>query len=271
MLWSCSVTCVAVPGDSSVFPYSEVQRLGQMWCCWSTICHLLTGQRKCHPMRDLTLNQQEQTRIQVLNSVLEYGLPIAQASEIMGLSQRHTKRLLAAYRRDGPAALAHGKPGTEAPQRRPRGRRGRSGGVGRRTLRRRQRYSPYRTAQRARGHRPEPSHGAPHPDQGRHGQPAQSSLSAAPVPEAAHAPEGHAGTGRWQSPPLARRAGAGSLCCCWRWTTPPVLWPRRSSAPRKTPEATWCSLRASSDSGESRWPCTATDIRPSSTTSVWHS
>ena len=62
-------------------------------------------------MRDLTLNQQEQTRIQVLNSVLEYGLPIAQASEIMGLSQRHTKRLLAAYRRDGPAALAHGNRG----------------------------------------------------------------------------------------------------------------------------------------------------------------
>ena len=75
------------------------------------LCHLLTGQRKCHPMRDLTLNQQEQTRIQVLNSVLEYGLPIAQASEIMGLSQRHTKRLLAAYRRDGPAALAHGNRG----------------------------------------------------------------------------------------------------------------------------------------------------------------
>ena len=48
-------------------------------------------------MRDLTLNQQEQTRIQVLNSVLEYQLPIAQAAEIMGLSQRHTKRLLAAY------------------------------------------------------------------------------------------------------------------------------------------------------------------------------
>ena len=62
-------------------------------------------------MRDLTLNQQEQTRIQVLNSVLEYGLPIAQASEIMGLSQRHTKRLLVAYRRDGPAALAHGNRG----------------------------------------------------------------------------------------------------------------------------------------------------------------
>ena len=47
----------------------------------------------------------------MLNSVLEHGLAIAHASEIMGLSPRHTKRLLAAYRRDGPAALAHGNRG----------------------------------------------------------------------------------------------------------------------------------------------------------------
>ena len=57
------------------------------------------------------MNQQEQARIQVLNSVLEYRLPIAQAAEIMGVSERHTKRLLAAYRKDGPAALAHGNRG----------------------------------------------------------------------------------------------------------------------------------------------------------------
>ena len=57
------------------------------------------------------MNQQEQARIQVLNSVLENHLPIAQAAEIMGISERHTKRLLAAYRRDGPAALAHGNRG----------------------------------------------------------------------------------------------------------------------------------------------------------------
>ena len=59
-------------------------------------------------MKELTLNQQEQTRIQVLNSVLEYQLSIAQAAEITRLNQRHTKRLLSAYRRDGPATLAHG-------------------------------------------------------------------------------------------------------------------------------------------------------------------
>ena len=62
-------------------------------------------------MRDVTLNQQEQARIQVLNSVLEHHLPVAQADELMGVSERHTKRLLAAYRKDGPAALAHGNRG----------------------------------------------------------------------------------------------------------------------------------------------------------------
>ncbi len=54
------------------------------------------------------MNQQEQARIRVLNSVLEYQLPIAQAAEVMGVSERHTKRLLVAYRKHGPAALAHG-------------------------------------------------------------------------------------------------------------------------------------------------------------------
>ena len=62
-------------------------------------------------MREVTLKQREQARSQVLNTVLEHHLPIAQAAEIMGVSERHAKRLLAAYRRDGAAALAHGNRG----------------------------------------------------------------------------------------------------------------------------------------------------------------
>ena len=57
------------------------------------------------------MSQQEQAGIQVLNSVLEHHLLIAQAAEIMGVSERHTKRLLPAYRKGGPAALAHGNRG----------------------------------------------------------------------------------------------------------------------------------------------------------------
>ena len=62
-------------------------------------------------MRELTLKQREQARSQVLNTVLEHHLSIRQAAEIMGISERHTKRLLAAYRKHGAAALAHGNRG----------------------------------------------------------------------------------------------------------------------------------------------------------------
>ena len=49
-------------------------------------------------MKDVTLNQKEQARISVLNSVLEYQVPIVQAAEVLGVSSRHARRLLAAYR-----------------------------------------------------------------------------------------------------------------------------------------------------------------------------
>ena len=63
------------------------------------------------PMKDVTLNQLEQTRLHVLNSVLEHQLPVAQAAEVLGVSERHSWRLLAAYRKEGAAALAHGNRG----------------------------------------------------------------------------------------------------------------------------------------------------------------
>ena len=62
-------------------------------------------------MKDVTLNQKEQARISVLNSVLEYQLPIPQAAEVLGVSPRHARRMLAAYRENGVAALAHGNRG----------------------------------------------------------------------------------------------------------------------------------------------------------------
>ena len=126
------------------------------------------------------MNQQEQTRIQVLNSVLEYHLPIAQAAEIMGVSERHTKRLLAAYRRDGPAALAHGNRGRRPHNAVPEAAAAAVVKLASNHLRWRQPHSLHRTAAGEGGHRPEPSHGAPHPGQGRPGQPPQSSLPTIP-------------------------------------------------------------------------------------------
>ena len=59
------------------------------------------------------MNQREQARLQVLNRVMEYQLPRAQAAEILGISERQLRRVLAAYRRDGAAALVHGNRGRQ--------------------------------------------------------------------------------------------------------------------------------------------------------------
>ena len=57
------------------------------------------------------MNQLEQTRLHVLNSVLEHQLPVAQAAALLGATQRHACRMLAAYREHGAAMLAHGNRG----------------------------------------------------------------------------------------------------------------------------------------------------------------
>ena len=46
----------------------------------------------------VTLTQKEQARIQVLNSLVADHMTIEQAATLMGLSTRHTRRILAAYR-----------------------------------------------------------------------------------------------------------------------------------------------------------------------------
>ena len=55
--------------------------------------------------------QREQTRLQVLNSLLADHMTTDQAATLMGVSERHARRLLAAYRKEGAAALAHGNRG----------------------------------------------------------------------------------------------------------------------------------------------------------------
>ena len=57
------------------------------------------------------MTQKEQTRLQVLNSVLADQVPVCQAAEVLGVSERHMRRILAAYRKEGAAALAHGNRG----------------------------------------------------------------------------------------------------------------------------------------------------------------
>ena len=62
-------------------------------------------------MENVTFNPKEQTRLQVLNSLLAGHMTLDQAATLMGVSSRHTRRILAAYREKGAAAVAHGHGG----------------------------------------------------------------------------------------------------------------------------------------------------------------
>ena len=62
-------------------------------------------------MKGLTLTNKEEARLQVLNGVLEGKVAVADAAGLMEVSERHTWRLLAAYRKEGAAAVAHGNRG----------------------------------------------------------------------------------------------------------------------------------------------------------------
>jgi transposase len=59
----------------------------------------------------ISLNQREQQRLMVLNQVERGDLTGEDAAVLMGLGLRQVRRLLAAYRREGGAALAHGNRG----------------------------------------------------------------------------------------------------------------------------------------------------------------
>jgi transposase len=62
-------------------------------------------------MERVTLTDTDQRRLLVLNELLGARLTAAQAGDLLGLSVRQVRRVLAAYRRDGAAAIVHGNRG----------------------------------------------------------------------------------------------------------------------------------------------------------------
>ncbi len=48
-------------------------------------------------MENVTLTPKEQTRLKILNSLLVEHMTLDQAATLMGVSPRHTRRILAAY------------------------------------------------------------------------------------------------------------------------------------------------------------------------------
>ena len=65
------------------------------------------------------MTQKEQARLQVLNSLLAEHMTLDQAATLMGVTTRHTRRILAAYRERGAAAVAHGHRAAGQPTQRP--------------------------------------------------------------------------------------------------------------------------------------------------------
>jgi transposase len=61
----------------------------------------------------ITLNTQEQKRVMVLNRILEGHLSTAEAATLLNLSPRQVQRNLAAYRKEGAAAVVHGNRGRQ--------------------------------------------------------------------------------------------------------------------------------------------------------------
>ena len=71
-------------------------------------------------MKEVILNIKEQKRLLVLNEILAGRIAGQEAAEVLGLSLRHTRRLIAAYRQEGAAVLAHGNRGKQSHRRTPK-------------------------------------------------------------------------------------------------------------------------------------------------------
>jgi transposase len=67
--------------------------------------------------RNVTLTVREQKRLKVIAEVDAGRMIGKEAAEMLGLSLRQTRRLLAAYRKEGAAGLSHGNRGRPSPRR----------------------------------------------------------------------------------------------------------------------------------------------------------
>ena len=61
------------------------------------------------------MTPREQSRLQVLSSLLAEHMTLDQAAALMGVSPRHARRILEAYRGNGAAPLARGLRGRKPP------------------------------------------------------------------------------------------------------------------------------------------------------------
>ena len=112
-------------------------------------------------MENVTSTEREQGRLRVLNSLLAEHIALDQAAELMGVSPRHTRRILAAYQEGGAAATAHGHQGRRPPNATPEPV-ATAVVLGSYQIRRGQPHPSQRVAERARRHRHQQDHPPAH-------------------------------------------------------------------------------------------------------------
>ena len=64
-------------------------------------------------MGDIVMSSKELQRVRVMERVIGGALTLVEASEYLGLSYRHSKRLKDMYRKSGPVGLVHGNRGRQ--------------------------------------------------------------------------------------------------------------------------------------------------------------
>ena len=152
------------------------------------------------------VDSQRTIETQVLNSLMAEHLTLDQAATLMGVSTRHTRRMLAAYRRGELPQLPMATGAAELPMPLPRPWPA-MWSIWRHQVRRGQPHPSQRVAERTRGHQHRQDHAQTHPGQCRSEESAAKTSAQAPGAPSEDAPGGNADPGGRQLPPVAGRSG----------------------------------------------------------------
>ena len=189
-------------------------------------------------MKGLTLTQREQTRLQVLNRLAVEQMTTGEAAAILGLSERHAWRMLAAYRKEGAAALTHGNRGRRPRQRRCRGDSTECNCAGTDAVCRFQSHSSGRDLVREGGCGAESFHSQEHAPERGVTQPAIPAIPTSRDTGVKGCPrKGCSSSSMVVTTPGWRTEGPGSHCC-WRSTMPLGRCHMESSVSERTPTGT---------------------------------
>ena len=111
LLGHCSTRLSALSGPSRIGPTDHFEGIRASHIKGQTLVEMAGTHHRSHIMENVTLTPKEQSRLQVLNSLAAEQMTLDQSAELMGVTPRHARRILAAYRESGAAALAHGHRG----------------------------------------------------------------------------------------------------------------------------------------------------------------